>query len=315
MISSLELARLCGVSQGTVDRALHGRPGISVETRDRILAHAQEHGYRPNPAARELITGQSRIVGAVIPSVNNIFFMDLFNMLGRRLKQRNLQLQMTPVDTREEFLSVLDEFAARRHRMALVIPPEEGISIPKSITNCFPLISMLSPCKGRGIHFLSPDEEETGRAAVEYLYARGHRRILHFTYPRERYAIRARATGYERQMRTFGLKPSVLTNVDRESFYQVLKAEKPTALFCHNDWLAITAGMFLASEGICVPEDISILGVDNSPTLISIHPHLTTLNYPVKSLSQGALDILDGKPGTMETVRFEVVERETVRNI
>ena len=315
MISSLELARLCGVSQGTVDRALHGRAGISPKTRDRILVLAQQHGYRPNPAARELITGQSGTVGALVPSVNNVFFMDLFNELGRRLKERNLRLQLTPVESREDFLAALDDFAARRHRMALVIPPEDGITIPASISGCFPLVSLMSPCKGSGIHFLTADEEETGRDAVKYLYGRGHRRILHLTYARNRYAIAARAGGYEAQMREMGLEPQVLVGVDRKSLGRALKAGRPTALFCHNDWLALSAGLLLSEKGMRVPEDVSILGVDNSPTLTAIHPHLTTLAYPLKAMSRAVLDILDGKADAMAGERFQVIERETVRSL
>jgi len=315
MISSLELARLCGVSQGTVDRALHGRAGISVETRDRILALAQQHGYRPNPAARELITGQSGIVGALVPSVNNVFFMDLFTELGRRLKERNLRLQLTPVESREDFLAALEEFAARRHRMALVIPPEEGIAIPKSISECLSLVSLLSPCKGPGIHFLSPDEEATGRAAVRYLSERGHRRILHLTYARTRYAIGARAQGYEAEMSKMGLEARILAGVDRENLEHAMKTYRPTAMFCHNDWLAITAGLLLSDQGMRVPEDVSILGVDNSPTLIAIHPHLTTLAYPVEAMANALLNILDDKQASMDGEQFKVIERKTVRSL
>ena len=315
MISSLELARLCGVSQGTVDRALHGRAGISPKTRDRILSHAQRHGYLPNPAARELITGQSRTVGAIAPSVNNVFFMDLFNVLGKRLKERNLQLQFTPVDSREDFLATLREFAARRHRMALVIPPEEEIAIPANISKFIPVASLVNPCKGPGIHFLAPDERATGRAAVRYLYEHGHRRILHLTYMRQSYAIRSRALGYKEQMREMGLKPHLLEGVDRKSLARAMKSAQPTALFCHNDWLALTAILLLSERGMRVPEDISVLGVDNSPTLIAINPHLTTLAYPMEAIGQAALDILDGKTSGLAATPLQIIERETVRNI
>lgn len=315
MISSLELARLCGVSQGTVDRALHNRSGISARTRERIMAVAQQHGYRPNPAARELITGQSGIVGAIVPSVSNIFFMDLFNELAKRLRERNLRLQLTPVETREEFLAALDDFAARRHRMALVIPPEEHIVIPKSVSACLPVVSMVNPCKGAGVHFLAPDEEEMGRSAVRYLHGRGHRRILHLTYLRETYAIKARARGFQEQAREMRLKPRVMAGVIRESLAQAMQSAQPTALFCHNDWLALTAMLLLSEQGIRVPADVSVLGVDNSPTLVAINPHLTTLAYPMESMARAALDILDGKQGVLTGEPFSVMERETVRSI
>ena len=315
MISSLELARLCGVSQGTVDRALHQRSGISPQTRERILRLAQKHGYRPNPAARELITGQSGIVGAIVPSMNNVFFMDLFNALGKRLKERNLRMQLTPVESQEDFLGALDEFASRRHRMALVIPPEEGIAIPRSITECLPVISMVSPCKGEGVHFIAPDEYKMGRYAVQYLFARGHRRILHLTYARQRYAVKARADGYWEQSLEMNLQPQILAGINRENLSEAIKAAKPTALFCHNDWLALTTMLLLSELGIRVPEDISVLGVDNSPTLMAINPHLTTIAYPIEEVGQAVFQIMDKKTVSMSTGEFQVAERETVRNI
>ena len=85
MISSLELAKLCKVSQGTVDRALHDRPGISIKTRDRILRIAAEHGYQANPVATEMMQGKSIIVGGLVPSLNSVFFMDLFQTISRKL--------------------------------------------------------------------------------------------------------------------------------------------------------------------------------------------------------------------------------------
>jgi DNA-binding LacI/PurR family transcriptional regulator len=314
VISSLELARLCGVSQGTVDRALHGRAGISLKTRDRILDHARQHGYRPNPAARELITGKSGTVSATIPSVNNIFFMDLLSEIGRRLKERNLRLQITPVESRGDFLAALDDFAARRHRMALVIPPEEGIAAPASVSLRMALVSLVSPCEGTGVHFLAPDEQETGRAAIRYLHGRGHRRILHLTYPRRSHAIEARAAGYAEQASALGLSPQVLAGVGRTSLARAIEEGRPTALFCHNDWLALTTLLLLSEMGLRVPEDISVLGVDNSPTLAAINPGLTTMAYPMEAIGAAVLDVLDGKPAQLTGTLMKVVERTTVRS-
>ena len=199
--------------------------------------------------------------------------------------------------------------------MALVIPSEEGIPVPQSISKHLPVVSMVNPCKGKGVHFLAPDEEETGRTAVKYLYERGHRRILHLTYLNPRYAVKARARGYRQQAREMKLQPHVVTGLDRESLARGMKAGRPTALFCHNDWLALTAMLLLSERGIRVPEDISVLGVDNSPTWIAINPHLTTLAYPMESFGQAVLDILDGKPGAIARDPLQIIERKTVRSI
>lgn len=315
MISSLELARLCGVSQGTVDRALHGRAGVSERTRALILEEARKAGYRPHPAVRELITGVSRTVGAIVPAVNNVFFMDVLHSLGRKLRARGLAFQVTPAETRGEFLEVLEDFAARRHRLVLAIPPEDGITIPESVTACFPVATLASPCSGKRVTFLTPDEERTGRDAVSYLHERGHRRIVHLTYEREAHAIRARATGYEDEMRTRGLRAVVVTDIARGSLERVMAEERPTALFCHNDWLAVTAMLTLSKLGVRVPEDVSVLGVDHSPTLSTLYPQLTTLAYPVGAAEEAFLGLLDGGGAAtreLGTARFTLVEKQTV---
>lgn len=315
MISSLELAKKCGISQGTVDRALHDRPGVSPRTRQRVLRVARQHGYQPHPAARELLTGQSNIVGAVLPMVNNIFFMDMLNELGRALGEQDLRLQITPVENRETFLEILNEFAARRYRLALAIPPEDNISVPQSITVSMPLVSLFSPLRGRGVHFLSLDEEKTGRDAVRYLHEWGHRRILHLTYARQAYAIAARTQGYKKQCREIGLPSRVLINMDAETLTLACKRDRPTAIFCHNDWMALRVLLLLSEKGMRVPEDISILGVDNSPTLIAINPRLTTLAYPLAGAVRAVTSILAGKSATLSRERYQVIERATVQNV
>jgi len=315
MISSLELARQCGISQGTVDRALHDRPGVSPKTREKVLRLARQLGYRPNPAAREILTGQSLTVGAILPAVNNVFFMDLFNALGKALAANGLRLQLTPVENRAAFLDVLQDFAARRHRLAVVIPPEDNISVPRTITAGVPLVSLFSPCRGPGVYFLSADEVATGREAVRYLHRRGHQRILHLTYARKAYAINARAQGYQKQCRELGLPTKVLLNPDGKSLSHVLRQFRPTALFCHNDWLALRTSVLLSEIGLRVPEDLSILGVDNSPTLAALQPGLTTLAYPIARAVDAIMHILAEKPSRLPLERYLLVERSTVRNL
>lgn len=314
MISSLELARLCGVSQGTVDRALHGRAGIRATTRERILEVARQAGYRPNPAARELITGVSRTVGAVVPSVNNLFFMDVLQSLGRKLRARGLTFQVTPAETAEEFFAVLEEFAARRHRLVLAIPPEEGLEIAPEVTATFPVATLVSPCAGVRVSFLAPDDAEAGRVAVRYLHARGHRRIAHLSFARVAHAIAARERGYEEAMRERGLRPVVTRDSTPKTLRALLETERPTALFCHNDWLASQVMLALAEAGRRVPEDVSVLGVDHGPTLSALNPNLTTLAYPREAVEAAFLRLLEGKgkPGALKNARFEVIEKRSV---
>jgi len=315
MISSIELARQCGISQGTVDRALHNRPGVSPKTRERVLRIAKELGYRPNPMARELLTGQSLTVGAILPAVNNVFFMDLFNELARALGKQGMRLQITPVENSASFLAVLADFASRRHRLAVVIPPAENIPVPRAITAGIPLVSLFSPCIGPGCRFISADEEQTGRDAVHYLHRRGHQRIMHLTYARRALAIDARVRGYRQQCDKLGLPAKIVVNPGLESLGEALLRFRPTALFCHNDWLALRASVLLSELGVRMPDKISILGVDNSPTLTALQPGLTTLAYPIARAVDAIMGILAKKPSRLKLERYLLVERHTVRQL
>lgn len=289
MISSLELARICGVSQGTVDRALFGRPGISEATKRKVLQAAAKHGYRPNPAAREILTGGSRIVQAVFPSANNLFFMDLAECLDRALRAKKFHLRIALAGSSVECLAALEDAAARRHAMAVVIPPRDDMVIPRLLARNFPIVSLLSPC--RNVPFLSPDEEATGRRGVDLLFQKGHRKIAFLTSRRRAYAISARAEGYRKQMADLGLPPQMLFSPDASAWGRFC----PTALFCHNDWIAVQAILALRTAGVAVPAEVSVLGIDHAPTLASLFPDLSSLAYPFDALVSVIVSRLTGE--------------------
>lgn len=311
MISSLELAKLCGVSQGTVDRALHNRTGISGKTKQKILEMAGKHGYQPHPAARELLTGKSLVVGAVIPHINSIFYMDLLAGIKKKISESGFKLLISQYDSKDELLNLLSDFSARRFCGVIIIPPVWTPAIPGNMSSNIKIISLLSPVSGKNTCFISPDEEQTGGDAVDFLTAGGRRRIAHFTYRHpEYYAVRMRTEGYSKAMLKHKLEPLVIFNDDSD-FIDIVRRQKIDAIFCHNDWLAMNALQQLRNAGIKVPEQISILGVDNSPTFNSLFPELTTMDYPREWVAAETLKILTGKRRTAVVPRMNIISRKT----
>ena len=255
-----------------------------------------------------MLAGRSAIVQAAFPTVNNIFFMDLAAHLAAALKKKGLSLQITPANDEQELLAVLEDSAARRHRLAVFVPPVENISVPVTLSRHLTLAALLSPCRGRNVPFLSPDEERTGRDGVDYLHDRGHRDIVFLNSRRRSHAILARAAGYEKRMTELGLQPRIVFSPDPLSWGKPL----PTALFGHNDWLAIQAILALRQRGIAMPQQVSVLGVDNSPTLSALFPDLTTMAYPVEALTNAILARVENKTVSLRKERFTVVVRKTV---
>lgn len=315
MISSLRLAEICGVTQGTVDRALHDRPGINPETRRRILAAARRHGYAPHPAVGELLRGTCNNLIALVPKFNGHFFMDLVTAIQEGTLALGYRLIIGAVSDETGSLETLREFAARRFPAAIIIPPVDNLKIPPPLANSIKIISLLSPCQGKGTFFITPDEEQTGRDAVNFLISRGHRNILHLTFRRQAYAISARQRGYEKAMSAHGLKPFVLQQPGEIELVEMIRSENITALFCHNDWLALSAMRILARHGLKTPEDISVLGVDNSPSFTALFPDITTLEYPVGWIREQVCRVICGKKPGITPPKFKLIERNTVKTI
>ena len=313
MLSSLQLATLAGVSQGTVDRALHGRPGIRPATRTRILALAEQHGYRPHPGAQELLHGRRLTIGALAPAVNLIFFMDLLSELKTALAEQDCRLSLTPYDGAAEFRDALAEFAARRVRGVFAIPPADRFPLPEHLTADMPLACVLNRCEVGNSLFLAPDEYRAGRDAVTFLAGQGHRRILHVTSRRDAFGIRERARGYTAEMKARGLAPRILKPADDGALTAALAATDATALFCMNDEIALRCLRALARAGRRVPEEISVLGVDNSPTFIRLCPDLTTLAWPMRELTrQAAAWLTTGTVPASPPPPLTLVERGTI---
>lgn len=309
-ISSLELAKRCGVSQGTVDRALHNRPGIAPATRERVLAAAAEYGYVPNPSAREMLLGTSRMVGGIVPALNSVFFMDLMEALRRALAKYGLGLFLTPVETAEETVAALREFAGRRLRAAALVPPLGGMRLPSGLCQALPIVTLANPLPG--LPFLGPDERATGRTGTTYLQACGHRRIGHLTFPNASPGVRQRRRGYSEAMRAAGRRAHIHTGTDAAERRAWVERHRLSAVFCHNDWQALVLIRQLERGGQRVPADLSVLGVDNSPTFTSLCQEITTLQYPYEAIAGALAERIATGKETAPIPDCAVVERESV---
>ena len=114
-------------------------------------------------------------------------------------------------------------------------------------------------------------------------------------------------------MRELGLLATVLHGFDERHLLQNVREQGITAVFCHNDWLALRAIRCFASAGLRVPQDVSVLGVDDSPTFVALCPDITTLHYPAESIGQRLRQILSGEANAGGPVEaMYVVERSTV---
>ncbi|WP_415856262.1 LacI family DNA-binding transcriptional regulator [Sinomonas sp. G460-2] len=263
------MARAVGVSRTLVSFAFRGTPGVSEETKQAILEAAKRLGYRPNAVAADLASKRPSAVGLYLLDLRNEVYVDIFSGVREALGQGRNRLILSVSHS----TSGVDESS-----VGSLIEARVGIIIAATLVDTDPEIQELARSvalvsvarRVDGVDSVYSDDGGGARAATEHLLALGHTRIAHVTGPRnESHEVRWRA--YEATMRHAGLAPRVIFADD----YTQAAAEKaaasllrgpnrPTAVFAHNDELALGIREAAWKRGLAVPGDLSLVGYDNS---------------------------------------------------
>lgn len=285
-----EIARLANVSVGTVSRVLNGRPGVSPQTRERVLALIQKLGFVPSPAARELV-GRSRTVGLLLaPGVRRYtpYFALLLEALTEELAMEGLRVREVltdPVGLPEEEALAYLLLGAHDHDPRVEGLKEQGV--PFVLVGHYP-----------GVFWVAPDDEEGAYQATRHLLELGHEAIAHLTGHLHHQAGRDRLRGYRRALEEAGVpyRPELLLDGD----FNVLTAYRAvrraweggvrfSALFAASDEMALGARAALEDLGLKVPQDVSLVGYDDLP---EIGEGLTTVHQDIPTLAQEAVALL-----------------------
>lgn len=303
-----ELARLLGLSIGTVSRSLNNRPGVSLKTRKRVLAAAKEHRYSPSSAARQLKDRPSLLVGlffAPYYSANreiNPSALGLIERLRLALKTQGVDLKVLYFkdnqDLKEQALEVnVGLFYGHFDESSFAVVHELGIPaiLYDKQSGFADQISVVA------------DTRQSCNVAVQYLAALGHERIGMVTGPASEFYYRAYAEAFVASMQEFNLPlrtdwifEQSAERCNQEGAYETLlpllkKTDRPTALIFASDWLALGGRKAALAAGLTIPGDISLVGHDNLPITAELDPPLTTfdvhLGRVVQTLAQIAIQL------------------------
>jgi len=311
-----QVAHLAGVSIATVSRLLNKPGSVSAETAEKIHRSIAELGFRPNFTGRNLRAGNSRTVGVVVPTLSNTVFAQCLQ--GIELAARALDYSV--MFTTTEYLPE-DESAAVElllgHRVDGVIltVADAGANATLDLLERerIPFVLAYNQLAAAAAAADADAEGATHRAsvsvdnraaacdAVSHLIGLGHRRIQMLS-GRFNASDRAmqRYCGYLDAMQAAGLAPLPAIEVERHTLtaatdYQQMMADplhRPTALFCSNDLLALSAMRDLRALGLQVPEDISVMGFDGIPVGALMQPVLASVVQPSEQIGDVALRTL-----------------------
>ena len=324
-----EVAAAAGVSRSTVSRVVNGSTAVSPTALEAVQRAIIDLNYVPNRAARSLASRQTQAIGLIVPEDTTRFFGDPFfasivSGINARLNRSDyvLNLFIASDDPGDKTTSYVRSGAVDG---AIIVSHHTSDSFIDRIAAAVPVVYGGRPVRERERdYYVDVDNVRGGRDATAYLLQRGHRRIGTITGPLTMPAGIDRLRGYREALAAAGLEEGVVqdggftADGGADAMRRILdRGDVPDALFVASDLMARGALSVLAAAGLRVPDDIAIIGFDDSPVATSVTPQLTTMRQP--SFEQGQrmasvlLDLLAGKDARHVTILdTTLVERESV---
>jgi len=330
-VTIIDVAKSAHVSKSTAGRVLAGDTyGVSGDAKEKVLEAAKSLGYVKNTLAQSLRTTRSYTVLLIIPDITNSFWaevargcQDVFDASGYSLVLANSDWQMS----RE--LRYLEMAKANRVDAVLVNAPGLDVALFDSLS-C-PVVVLGDRLKKMQYPVVGTDTYHAVQSALGYLYERGHRRVA-MVYPHgvdgEGVSqIRYQAYKDFHDAKGLPIDTALVTNAPltiesgmKEASRIGGLAKKPTAILTGNDLVAIGFLRKCHELGISVPDDISVIGMDDIPGASMVSPMLTTVRKPQREIGEKAalivMDAINGKEIPARTLLpAEIIERETVRSM
>jgi LacI family transcriptional regulator len=314
-----EIASAAGVSIATVSRVLNERPGVADETRSAVLRVVRDRGFSANRSARALSGGRTGLIGVMLPMVEASYFSSIVAGAAEALYEQDMRMVLCPtLHHHEREVTLLDRLMHGTTDGAVLMLPEESNSELKVLRRKGYAFVIVDPrvAPDEGIPAVSAANASGARAATEHLLALGHRRIGAITGPRQYLASSERLTGFHAAMSGAGVQPDSALILDSSfgieggalAATELLDhADPPTAIFAFNDNTAIGALRVARERGLRVPEDLSVVGFDDSEQSAIVSPSLTTVRQPLAEMGRMAVSLL---ARVLENQRLEALHVE-----
>ncbi len=302
-----DVARLAGVSKKTVSRVINRSPLLNEETRGRVEKVIRELGYVPNPQARALALRRNFLVGLIHDNPNAQMVLNMQQGILEALQGTDFAMVVRPVDrTSSMMLDDIRVFIERQRLFGVVILPpiseNDGLAALCDELGCR-YVRMGSAKLDDPEHMVASNDRDAVKEATEHLIAQGHKLIGLIEGPDGFRSAQERRRGFEDALAAAGIAlPRSLIARGNYTFETGVTAAnrlldlspRPTAIFASNDEMA--AGIVFAARerGIAVPEELSVIGFDDTPIAAHIWPPLTTVRWPIVSMARAAARKLVG---------------------
>ncbi|MFC2948676.1 catabolite control protein A [Virgibacillus sediminis] len=318
-VTIYDVAREANVSMATVSRVVNGNPNVKPTTRKKVLTTIEKLGYRPNAVARGLASKKTTTVGAIIPDISSIFFAELargiediatmykYNVIlsnSDQNKDKELQLINTMLEKQVDGILFMGGNITEEH-----IQQFESASVPVVLAATYD--------ESGKIPSVNIDYEVAAYEATKYLMDNGHSHPAFISGGEEEEINKLKYQGYLRALEegNVQLNENLVVmpgdysyDFGREAVQQLLaKSDKPSAVFVASDEMALGAIHGAQDKGYRVPEDLEVVGFDNTRLATMVRPTLSTVVQPMYDIGAVAMRLL-----TKYMNKEEVEEKKVV---
>ncbi|EIE99437.1 LacI family DNA-binding transcriptional regulator [Saccharomonospora glauca] len=294
-----EVARVAGVSRSTVSRVINNSPGVSVRSRQAVTRAIESLGYVPNEAARSLVTRRTNSVALVVSEpgervFSDPFFAGVLRGVHAGLSGSNRQLVLTML-AEDDDGARLEKYLSSGHvDGALVVSMHGNDPLPKRLAEAgLPVVAGGRPLSGGDVPYVDADNFTGALAAARHLVATGRRRIGTLAGPADMAVGIDRLAGWRRGVSEAKLATDAVVHSDftvdagAAAMAELLDRHPDLdAVFAAADIIAVGALRELAARGRVVPDDVAVVGFDDSVLATTVTPALTTVRQPVEELGR-----------------------------
>ncbi|MGG4405544.1 catabolite control protein A [Geobacillus stearothermophilus] len=301
-VTIYDVAREANVSMATVSRVVNGNPNVKPSTRKKVLEAIERLGYRPNAVARGLASKKTTTVGVIIPDISNIFFAELARGIEDIATMYKYNIILSNSDqNKEKELHLLNTLLAKQVDgllfMGGTITEEHVAEFQKSSVPIV-LAATVGP---EEIPSVNIDYEQATFEAVTYLLEKGNRRVAYVTGPTDDPINQRKLAGYRRALEERGVPYDEELVVEGDNSYDsgleayekiAELAERPTAVFAGTDEMALGIIHSAQDYHVRVPEEVEVVGFDNTRLATMVRPRLTTVVQPMYDIGAVAMRLL-----------------------
>jgi LacI family transcriptional regulator len=310
-----DVARACGVHISTVSRTFSAPHLVNVDTRARVLACAEKLGYRPNRAARALITGRTYNIGLIVADIANPFFPPLIKAAESQARKHDHLVFVADTDEDPAVEEEIVRALAKQVDGILLCSPRMSNDLIEQLSRDVPLVVVNRLVAA--LPTVVMDVAQGARLAIEHLTGLGHRSLGLLAGPRSSWTSReirraavAAARAGRAELTVIG--PNLPTEGGGAAVAEQVRAAGLTAVLTYNDLMAIGLIEGLDALGLRVPHDVSVVGIDDTALSRLTRPKLTTVATPTAAAGRAAVDMLLAHGDDRRTTAHVILQTELV---